>query len=72
MVGVTDGDTITLLDDDKRQHKTRFSAIDAPENGQLYGNASKENLARMIFNQRAEVRCCRATASRPMPIFNCA
>ena len=33
VVGVTDGDTITLLDDDKRQHKTRFSAIDAPEKG---------------------------------------
>jgi endonuclease YncB( thermonuclease family) len=30
-VAVADGDTITVLDADKRQHKIRVSGIDAPE-----------------------------------------
>ncbi len=34
VVGVHDGDTITLLDVDKRQHKIRLDGIDAPELGQ--------------------------------------
>lgn len=31
VVGVSDGDTITVLDSDKRQHKIRVAGIDAPE-----------------------------------------
>jgi len=31
VVAVADGDTITILDRDKRQHKIRFNGIDAPE-----------------------------------------
>jgi endonuclease YncB( thermonuclease family) len=31
VVGVSDGDTITVLDRDKRQHKIRLAGIDAPE-----------------------------------------
>jgi len=31
VVSVADGDTITILDLDKRQHKIRFDGIDAPE-----------------------------------------
>jgi len=31
VVGVSDGDTITVLDDQKRQHKIRLDGIDAPE-----------------------------------------
>ena len=31
IVGMTDGDTITLLDTDNRQHKIRLDGIDAPE-----------------------------------------
>lgn len=31
VVGVTDGDTITVLDTDNRQHTIRLFAIDAPE-----------------------------------------
>ena len=33
VVGVSDGDTITVLDDAKTQHKIRFAGIDAPEKG---------------------------------------
>jgi endonuclease YncB( thermonuclease family) len=31
VVGVTDGDTITVLDSPNGQHKVRLAAIDAPE-----------------------------------------
>lgn len=50
VVGVTDGDTITLLDSSKEQHKIRLAGIDAPEKEQspadrdLY--AAAENAAR--------------------------
>lgn len=57
MVGVSDGDTITVLDAEKKQHKVRLAGIDAPEKGQAFGNASKENLSRLIFDRRVEARC---------------
>lgn len=31
VVGVTDGDTITVLDDSNVQHKVRLMGIDAPD-----------------------------------------
>jgi endonuclease YncB( thermonuclease family) len=49
VVGVSDGDTITVLDSDKRQHKVRLSGIDAPEKSQPYGDASKKNLSRLVY-----------------------
>ena len=45
IVGVHDGDSITLLDADNRQHKIRLDGIDAPELGQPFGRASKQHLA---------------------------
>ena len=44
VVGVADGDTITVLDADKVQHKIRLTGIDAPEKKQAFGNRSKESL----------------------------
>ncbi len=43
VVGVADGDTITVLDADKVQHKIRLSGIDAPEKSQPFGNHSKQS-----------------------------
>ena len=31
VVGVNDGDTVTVLDADRRQHKIRLLGVDAPE-----------------------------------------
>jgi len=39
VVSVSDGDTITVLDSDKVQHRVRIAGIDAPEKGQAFGNA---------------------------------
>jgi endonuclease YncB( thermonuclease family) len=57
VVGVGDGDTITILDAAKTQHKVRLAGIDAPEKGQPFGSSSKENLARLVFDKRVEARC---------------
>ena len=37
VIGITDGDTITVLDSEKREHKIRLMGIDAPEKKQSYG-----------------------------------
>jgi len=56
VVGVSDGDTITVLDSDNRQHKIRVAGIDAPEKNQAYGQRSKENLSRLVFGKEVEVQ----------------
>ena len=55
VVGVTDGDTITVLDADKIQHKIRLAGIDAPEKKQAFGNRSKESLSDMVFDKTVNV-----------------
>ena len=51
VVGVADGDTITVLDADKAQHKIRLTGIDAPEKKQPFGNRSKQSLSDMVFTK---------------------
>src|SRR5713226_3005499 len=57
VVGVTDGDTITVLDSNKAQHKIRLAGIDAPENNQAFGQRSKQNLSRMVFGKEVTLDC---------------
>ena len=54
---VTDGDTITLLDVENRQHKIRLDGIDAPELGQPFGRASKQHLAELLASREAAAEC---------------
>jgi endonuclease YncB( thermonuclease family) len=51
VIGVTDGDTLTLLDANKQQHKIRLNGIDAPESGQAFGQVSKQGLSTLVFGQ---------------------
>lgn len=51
VVGVTDGDTITLLDASKTQYKIRVAGIDAPEKKQPFGQRSKESLSDLAFDK---------------------
>lgn len=55
VVGVADGDTITVLDNTNTQHKIRLNGIDAPEKKQAFGNVSKKSLSDMVFNQQVDV-----------------
>ena len=55
VVGVADGDTITVLDADKVQHKIRLAGIDAPEKKQAFGNRSKESLSALTFDKTVAV-----------------
>jgi endonuclease YncB( thermonuclease family) len=49
VVRVIDGDTITILDDWKTEHKIRLEGIDAPESEQPFGAKAKSALADKIF-----------------------
>jgi endonuclease YncB( thermonuclease family) len=55
VVGVSDGDTITVLDGNRVQHKIRVSGIDAPEKGQALGQRAKENLSLLVFGREVDV-----------------
>ena len=55
VVGVTDCDTITVLDRDKTQHKIRVAGIDAPEKAQPFGQRSKASMSTLVFGKEVEV-----------------
>ena len=55
VVGIADGDTLTLLDTTKTQHKIRLAGIDAPEKIQAFGERSKQNLAGLVFRKQVTV-----------------
>ena len=55
VVGVTDGDTLTLLDSERKRYKIRLGGIDAPEKAQPFGQRSKENLSDMVFGKDVRV-----------------
>lgn len=55
VVRVADGDTVTLLDVDRRQHTIRLSGIDAPERLQPYGQQSRKHLAHGVLGKTVRV-----------------
>ncbi len=57
VVGIADGDTLTLLDGNRQQHRIRLAGIDAPEKGQPFGQRSKQHLAELVFGKDAKADC---------------
>lgn len=55
VVGVADGDTITVLDANRDQHKIRLQGIDAPERDQAYGEKSKQTLHALVHGKTVQV-----------------
>ncbi len=56
VVGVSDGDTLTLLTPDRVRHKVRLDQIDAPESAQPWGADAKRRLSAAVFNKTVTVR----------------
>lgn len=54
VVGVTDGDTIIVLIENKAK-KVRLAEIDAPEKRQPFGTKSKQSLSSMVFGKLVKV-----------------
>ena len=48
VVSIADGDTITVLDADKKQHRVRLTGIDAPEKKQAFGAKSKDRRGELV------------------------
>jgi len=55
VIGVSDGDTITVIDAEKTEHKVRLMGIDAPETKQDFGNESKQTLSNFIYQKEVTV-----------------
>ena len=55
VVGIADGDTLTLLDATKTQHKIRLAGIDSPEKNQPFGQHCKKNLSDLAYDRVATV-----------------
>jgi len=55
VIKVIDGDTITILDSKKRQHRIRLAGIDAPEKKQPFGNASRKQLGDLVGGKNVRV-----------------
>lgn len=55
VVGVSDGDTLTMLDAGNTQFKIRLAAIDAPEKAQAFGQRGKEKLSDICYGKQATV-----------------
>lgn len=65
IVYVDDGDTLTVLDAERRQHRIRLADLDAPERakpglskpGQPFSAASGRNLAQLAKGRAAQLQC---------------
>jgi len=51
VVKIADGDTLTVLDASKREHRIRIAGIDAPERKQANYETSRQQLAKLAFGK---------------------
>ena len=56
VIKIADGDTITVLDQNKVQHRVRLTGIDAPERKQAFGGRSKKSLSKLVFSKIVRVK----------------
>lgn len=55
VVGVVDGDTITVMDKSARQIAVRLAGIDAPEKQQDFGDVAKSKLSELIYGKKVTI-----------------
>jgi endonuclease YncB( thermonuclease family) len=56
VIGIADGDTITVLTAAKTQHRIRLWGIDAPETGQDFGSRAKQAASALAFGGQVTIR----------------
>ena len=54
VVGVTDGDTLTVLVE-RQRIKVRIAGIDTPEKGQPFGKKAKTGLSNLVFGKQVRI-----------------
>jgi endonuclease YncB( thermonuclease family) len=55
VVGISDGDTLTLLTDRREELRIRLAEIDTPERGQPYSDRSRQFLSDLVFGKSVRV-----------------
>lgn len=56
VVGVSDGDTLTVLTPERTQVRVRLHGIDAPESGQDFGSRAKQAASDLAFGKQVTVQ----------------
>ena len=56
VIGISDGDTLTVLNESKQQVKIRLAEVDAPEARQPFGTKSKHSLSELWFGKQAQIK----------------
>jgi endonuclease YncB( thermonuclease family) len=55
VVSIVDGDTLTIVDAQKRRHRVKLAEVDAPESKQAFGIKSARSLYGLCFQKTAQV-----------------
>src|SRR5215472_13810587 len=56
VIGIADGDTITVLKADNTKLRIRLSGIDAPETGQDFGSRARQTASSLAFGKQVTIR----------------
>jgi endonuclease YncB( thermonuclease family) len=57
VVGIADGDTLTISDSSNAQRLVRLAGIDAPEHGQAFGAESEKHLTDLVLGENVNLDC---------------
>jgi endonuclease YncB( thermonuclease family) len=55
VIGIVDGDTIIVLNENNEQIKIRLEGIDCPESNQDFGNRAKQEVSGLCFKKNVHV-----------------
>lgn len=56
VIGVAAGDSLTLMDAQRREYRLRLAGVDAPELRQPFGDEAQSALAAMVLNREVKAR----------------